>query len=490
MTDSNPELEINWCNTIETRDGSLTTDAKMVNCYTEQTSNGSALVKRAGTAALYTFAPGTVGGQYTWNGDAFWIVNNLTYDKFATTPGDGNVIPNPPLLGSQYQAIHSMSSSFNAVIQSATAPANGVGCGLWTVSGSTITQVTDANYKSFNVQPGIAYLDQVYYVIEIGGKILGSGLGDPTTWPALDFVQADPEYGGGVTVCRHLNYLLAYYNFGMQVYYDANAAPNGQGIALNPVLSASFRVGCCSAFTVVEMADNNFWVAQDALYGRSVVMMTGLTMATISTPFIEKILNNPAIDWSIGIASKTWADGVKFGGHQFYVLTLSNLGFSLAFDLNTKQWAVWTSIVGGAETAFIGRHSFQDGFNGQSGNTWMLDTNTGYVIKVDPTVYTESTGWGIHVQAVTPNMDWGTLNWKRFGYMNQFADTVNTTVSVSYSDNDYQTFSTARTIDLNTVRKQLRNCGSSRRRAWKIEHTDNTPLRLYSMKATSTGLER
>jgi hypothetical protein len=56
------------------------------------------------------------------------------------------------------------------------------------------------------------------------------------------------------------------------------------------------------------------------------------------------------------------------------------------------------------------------------------------------------------------------------------------TLNIQYSDNDYQTFSAARGVDLSVSRSQAYGFGQSRRRAFKFTHQSNNPLRLVSME--------
>jgi hypothetical protein len=474
--DDGSEQAVSWCNPIETRDGTLAADAKMVNCFIEGTPNGKAAVKRPGT--VYTGAvTGLPQGLFGYNGTLYSINANTAFPFGSIT---GTAIPSPPAAGTPAVTLTSDNTVYPALVQFPNS--------LYTFNG-TFTHVTDANYGP-NVQPGIAFLDGVYYVMDFSGKVLGSAINDATTWPALDFVAADQTLGHGVSVARHLNYVVAYYAKGIQLYYDANSAPNGQGTALGFVSSGTFRTGCANAYTIVELSDSNFFVSNNATYGKSVQQIDGITLTQISTPFIEKILNSPAIQWEETQAF-VWAFGVKMDGHSFYVLTLVDLNITLVYDMATQTWQLWSSVVSGVEQFFAARFYISNPANNGNGGPgdYMQDTVTGRVMKFSPTTYVDAVG-NINVTCVSPNYDWGTLNWKRFGVMNQIADTVTTTVSVSFSDNDYQTFHAPRMIDLSTVRKQLRNCGSSRRRAWKLTHSDNTPLRLYDMKVSATGLPR
>lgn len=457
------DVSISWCHAITTRDGTLSSDSKMVNCFLEPTENGNALVKRAGTAYVLPQS-GTAQGQFLVNTTPYSIISDRIYP---TNGGTSFAIPSVTVAGQPYAVLSNVPPG-TTLFKSAS--------GLWIFNGTTVTKVTDANYPSTTVA-GLTYLDGVYYVMNTQGQIQGSGLEDPTTWPALDFIQADFTLGQGAAIDRHLNYIVAYYTQGVQFYYDANAAPNGSGIALGPVGNAAWRTGCAAGGSVVEMSDITFFMAQTATQGKTIQTFNGLQMSSISTPFVEKILNRSNL-------STVWSFGIKIQGHQFYVLTLLDLNITLAFDLITAQWQVWSSTVNGVEQYFVGRHYLGDG-----SRDLLQDNSTGKTMQMLQSLYVDATG-PLPVTSITTDYDWGTMNWKRFAAMFQFGDTATTTVNVSFSDDDYQTFSVARGIDMSSVRKMLRNCGSSRRRAWKMVHSDNTPLRLYEMKVPTAVLRR
>lgn len=465
------DISFSWVNDIGTRDGTLTKDALMVNCFAEKTASGTALVKRPGTQ--YISGPaltGTAQGQFSFAGTFYFIVNDSAYLLgFQGDPGTiGIPIPGVTQTGLPYTSISSVEAGAPQ-----TTLQNSAGQ-LWTFNGSTFTKVTDANYTSTSVAPGLSYLDGVYYAMRVDGEVIGSAINDPTTWPALDFVQADVTYGAGISTLRHLNYILAFYEQGLQVFWDANAAPNGSGIALQPVLSASYNTGCFHFGSIVELSDVTFFIGQNAQFGRTVQMLSGLQLQQISTPFIEKILNQTSV---VQITLGLWSFGLNISGHKFYVLTLADLGLTLVYDVNNQIWGTWSSQINGTSQHFIGR--FQMRSEGIPGEI-LQDVTTGRQVLLSPTLYTEANG-SLTVSSATPPMDWGSMNYKRFSAMFQFADNVDTNINISYSDNDYQTFSMPRVMSLQYPRKQLRNCGRARRRAWKMTHTDNTPLRLFGM---------
>lgn len=478
--DTGGDVNISWAHPIGTRDGTLTADAKMVNCFVEkEEEERSAIVKRPGTEYWTTNVTGTAQGFFKWNGVPFFIVNDTAYRLTNPVTGPGIPITGVVNLGFFYTSIDSINSLTNSLIQNEAGE-------LFVFNGTSFTKVIDTNYVSNTPLFGVVFLDGVYYVMTASGRVIGSALNDPTTWPALDFAGADPEFGQGVTVVRHLNYVLAFYLYGLQVFWDANAAPNGSGIALNPVLSASFRTGAFNAGCVTEINDVTYFLANTPLFGRSVQMLNGLTLQKISDPYVERILNNPTLNFT---SPNLWSFGIQISGHSFYVLNLSTINVTLVYDITTGVWGTWSSVVTGVEQFFVGRgYVSAEGAGGNFGD-FIQDTVTGKPMLMSPTIFSDATG-PLNVTCVTPNYDWGTLNYKRFAMMYQIADTIADSINISFSDDDYQTFSTPRQLNLQTARKQIRNCGSSRRRAWKMTYNGNFPLRLNDMSVPTAVLTR
>lgn len=441
---------------IGSRDGTLTKDERMVNCSPEKVVNGmAAMAKRPGLSLERSLAGSTPQGQFSVNFQPFSIVNDtvVNLSNGATTD-----IPSITVPLQQFYCLSDVPTG-TTMLKSAS--------GLWRYDGTTMTKVTDANYPAATV-PGIAYLDGVYYVMNTVGEVLGSGLEDPMTWPALDFIQADFTLGTGAGICRHLNYIMAFYTKGLQTYWDADAAPTGQGTALGPVQNASWTTGTSNGRSIQEMDDITFFIAQDSKLGTTVQMLEGLAMAKISDTYVEKVLARSP-------PSNIDSFALKVGGHSYYGITITDLQLTLVFDIGAGLWTQWSSFVNGVETEFVGMNYL----NGASLNLFQ-DRSSGNTLQMTSSALTDVSG-AIQCYVITPNFDGGNMNWKRFTAQFFMADTVNATVFVSHSDDDYQTWSTPRSVNMSTVRKMLQRCGRSRRRAWKFYHTDATTLRMIQM---------
>lgn len=445
---------MSWVHPIGTRDGSLLKDPKMVNCFYETTELGPMAVKRPGLS-LVSGTTGIAQGTFNCGTSSYVIVNdtavNINTGARIGIPGITSplqryyTLSNVPLTPTAYSWVKSAS-------------------GLWRFDGTTFLKVTDTNYPGVTM-PGFTYLDGVYYVMDSTGSVLGSTLEDGTTWPALDFIRPDYSLGAGVAIHRHLNYIVALYENGVQMYYDANAAVNGNGIALGDAGDASWTTGCSSGDSVTEMTDTTFFIANDNARGRVCMSVTGLEMSIVSTPFVEKIFN-------LSNLQTVYSFGLRVVGHSFYVVSLVDLDITLVYDVAASQWQVWSSLNGSTEGYF--HYGF---YLKSSYGDVLQDIVTGATIRMDPSSYTDY-GSTIRMTSITQQYDFGTMNWKRIAGHYFFGDTSNTTVTISFSDDDYQTWNNPRVVDMSSVRKMIQRNGRWRRRAFKLVHEDNTPLRV------------
>lgn len=464
-----PQPTVSWVHPIATRDGTLTKDSRMVNCFLETTENGPTLVKRPGSSVLLAQS-GTTQGGFNCGGFTYYISN----DQIVGVPG-GAAIPLPGItVPGQLTYCISDVPIGTSWIKTATRLWKFVGTGG--VTGGVVTLITDVNYPPVTV-PGFCYLDGIYYVMNPQGEVIGSALEDGTTWPPLNFIEADLSLGPGTGLYRHLNYLIAYYQQGIQFYFDGDSAQGdvSAGTQLAPVSNASWTSGLASGDSVVEMTDLSFFLARDSKQGLVCVMINGLQMQVISTPFIDKISNLSTLT---GLRSF----GMRLAGHSFYGLTFPDLNCTLCYDVQVNQWYQWSSLIGGVEQYFVGACYLQ----GQ-GKNLMQSLVDGSVFAMDPTVFVDASG-PLRVTAVTALYDYGTINYKRIASMFFLGDNINSSITVDQTDDDYQTFKTPKVVSLLPTRKQIQRGGRFRRRAFRMVHEDNTPLRLCDVKLDITVL--
>jgi len=460
-----PTTRINLASRLISRDSTVTKDSNLRNFYREELGEEVKITKRPGAAVTATLTAGVAQGMFTLDGIIYAVIGdkirNLSNVVIATIPTV--ITPNEP-----YDILSDvmLSGTNKAILKSKT--------GLWvfTAVGGAI-KVTNVNYPALTVR-GISFLDGTFYVLDVFGNLLGSAIEDPTSWTALNTIGVDQSIGAVQAVRRHLNYILVLGDHGCQAFYDAANPPPGS--PLSPASNVMYLVGCATGDSVVSIDDNTVFIAKARQTGRSVQMFSGLTMVPISSPFVEKLLD-------VAVFSTVYAFGLRITGHSFYVLSISNLPYTLAYDMITKDWQIWSTTVSAAESYFQYGFPLSYETRGQpaQGLQYFQHLTNGTVVLISASNYTDS-GQPIQAVARTGIFDGGISHRKFFSALKIISDTVATTVAVSFSDDDYTSYSVPRSVDLSTVNKQLRALGSSRYRSFRLTHADNTPLRLESIE--------
>lgn len=235
----------------------------------------------------------------------------------------------------------------------------------------TGSKVTGGSFPNSMV-PGLVYLDQTYYVMDINGVIWNSdpGVNDPTTWPALGFITAEFEPDSGVALSKALNRVVAFGQWSTQFFWDAG---NSTGSPLNPVTNGVILVGCASAGSVVKTESTIVFMGQRKgdggtfQKGRFIAILVGDSYQELSTPSVNRILD-------VDDLSNVYASIVELGGHSWYILGLENTGITLVYDLKQKLWYTWSRLtpgtpinvtklsqINGLAMGTTGGHGFSDG---------------------------------------------------------------------------------------------------------------------------------
>jgi len=313
--------------------------------------------------------------------------------------------------------------------------------------------------------PGLAYLDGYINVMTPEATIWPSDANEPDSWALDSNIVAQIEADKGVYLSKQLVYLLAMKKYSIEMFYDAG---NAAGSPLSPVQGAKVSVGCRHANSVAQMEGTIFWVSQARDGGTAVYLMDNVKSQQISTPSIERLLQQA--DYT---TVYSWC--ARVAGHRYYCVTLAASNLSLVYDLTSQQWYQWTDSNGNylpyVSASYTGDNQaiFQHATNGKM-----------YQLEI---VNTTDEGAAITMDLYTPNYDGGARLRKFVKSMDIIADQTNGSVlQVRVSDDDYQTWSNFRDVDLSKIRPRLTDCGTFRRRAYHFRHSSNTPLRIQAVE--------
>lgn len=354
--------------------------------------------------------------------------------------------------------------------------------GMWGVSNSGSGPV--ASYIAAappNKCIGVAFLDGTTYVMSYNdNQIHGSALQDPSTWPALNVIGASTSWGPGTTISRHLNYILGFYRLGLQVYYDAGLAPPGSPLA--PLPNASFLVGCVTPASVVSMADTTIFVGLTAANNISVYQLAGLSLSIISNPAVDAILRDYilAVTTVPGQRPICTAFSYTDKGHLIYALKIEGV-ICLMYDTQSQEWNRLTTKVAGVVQPFTGN----------CGLYGMIGTVSGDVQGWNQLSQVDTVSAGvtqpINCVVETTIMDFRSAYKKFVHKFSCYGDTIPSTMTVEYSDDDYTTYSAAIPIDLSKQRKMVNRQGSFYNRSYRFTYEGTSPFRMRAFELLLEG---
>lgn len=336
--------------------------------------------------------------------------------------------------------------------------------------------VLTPSLNSFPAGPfvsGAVFLDNYIFIGTTDNRIYNSNLGDPTTWEALSYLSFEQTADTLVGIVKHLNYLVAFGNNSTQFFYDAGTYP-GSPLAL--AASYTSEIGCASGDSIVATSNTVLWIGKTRTYGKCVYAMDGVSATKVSTSNIDRHIEADDLSYVTAYC-------YKVSGHTLYILTLHNTQKTLVYDLDEKQWYTWTQYAMASNTQPNPGTYYESYFRGtyyaeMDNIPYVLDDDNAKLYYFSTNIYQDD-GQSIYCRSVTDIKDNGSTKRKFYGRCEIVGDKVQGGVmQISHTGNDYASYSTPRSVDLNAPRSQVYLSGADRRRAWQFLCTSNVPLRL------------
>jgi len=165
-------------------------------------------------------------------------------------------------------------------------------------------------------------------------------------------------------------------------------------------------------------------------------------------------------------------------GKDFYVL--SGGGVSYALDIDT---GLWTRMALAGQTDFGGLKAATVFFNGYGNTTLCFFNYSVLSYYFDRGAYQDAaTPFPFTIQSDLTVFD--TNKWKTVNRISVISDQApqSSFLSLSWSDNDYQTWNAVRQVDVGTQNPVTFRCGRFRKRAFKLTYTDNFPMRIRGLE--------
>lgn len=460
---------IKLLNTWESRDINANKDNETLNCFFEMVLDKTTgdsdhyVVKRDGTSAYaFTVPTSNIRGMHYWEDqnklfisydDDIAVVTASTgvlvttlSNVFTTTSGDVG-----------FTEFYYDNTTTKIVVTDGTKLATIDTANVFTAS-------ADVDLPAPH-QPYPVFLDGYIFISKTNTTdIYNSDLNDPLAWTVGNFISAEREADKISRIAKLNNYIVAFGTSSIEIFWDA---ANASGSPLDSYQTPIKYVGFLGGLT--RHGNKIYFVGNETNSGPSVFVMDDLKVSEINDPVLRRYL-----------VDKTSFKGSMFssGGHDFYVLVTGTLTY--VFDPELKKWYRWAYK---AQTDFPVQDATIISHSTLGNVSLFYISGSASLLLNNPTVFQDS-GTNFTCRVVTDNEMFDTLNRKTVAKLTVHADrpTSSANLSISVSDDDFQTFGTARTVDLNQSWPMLPRWGQFRRRAHKLEFTANTPLRLYELE--------
>jgi len=449
---------------LSNRETSIAMDAHLINGIVEKGNPHDEvwIRKRPGYILSSTLPAGQASGiTYTYWGLLSVFGNNV----YVVSTNLGSL--GAPAIGMVAGRNSSTGTDGNTILINTSAAA-------WVVDYSTLshtntlTNVTSgASFAGTTLINGSAYLDGTYYLASAVG-IYASDLNDPTSWPALNVLKNQSEGDDFVYMAQQLVYIIMLKQFSIDVYYDA---ANPTGSPLGRVGGGKQNIGCFNPATVQNFGELLVWVGNTVSGPNGVYAMEGLKLSKISTPAVERLIFG-------NLGGTLYSFNFSVAGHVYYCLTSTTVNYTLAYDFLMQTWYIWQSPTGSYMPIAESTVDTQ-------GNIYLQDISNGNIYTVDPTAYADN-GVPFALTLQTDNIDFGSRSLKNNVYVDLVTDQVsNSVATISYTTDDFQTFSTPLALDLSQDRVFISDLGEWRKIAFNITHNMQLDFRIKALEFTA-----
>lgn len=458
---------------INARDGGTSgKDEDIVNIFIEPIKNRAAednrhfLVKRPGTTqVIASVASEAVRGMFFWENEnkLLYCVNNDIYVYNVNTAATATIAnPFATTTGEVGFCLFLYDSGATKVVATD-------GTTMVTIDNTnTVVTVVDADMPAHLPCP--VFLDGYIFIVKVNtADIYNSNLNDPTAWTAGDFISAEMDGDYLVKLVKINNYIAAFGTNSIEYFWDAGNA-SGSPLQRNdtPIKFNRYLAG------FAQFGNQIFYIGVNENGQPDIYVLKDFKIEEAGSTTISRYLNSANANIS------AWSGGIISGkGHTFYVV---NVGTNRTYvlDVDTKLWSRWAWQ---ATSTFPVTNSTHVVTTGNAYTYFTIGTSTSAVYKTNDSLYQDN-GTNFTCTIVTEASSFGTVSRKTIPRLSIIADRPSTdaNVDVQWSDDDYQTYSTARSINLNQDLPSTYNLGLFRQRNFKLTFTANEDMRLQELE--------
>ncbi len=340
-------------------------------------------------------------------------------------------------------------------------------------TGGTVTHVTDPDLPVPH-QPFPIYLDGYLFIIKSNtGDLYNSDLDDPSAWTPGNFITAEISSDYALRPIKAKNYLVLLGYNSIEYFYD-NANVSGSPLSRNdsPFRGIGLVTGCCT------IGDTTFFVGQDQNQNVSVYSLNSFKVERISNEVVDRTIQTYLGQFNERSPLELNRDGYSLSvdGHNFYVLVTDQTTW--VYDIDEKFWYEWQGVDGnGLQIEAVWQRA--------RGNSYLALENQANFCVMNPH-YGGDFNVPFSMIYTTEKIDVETSRWKFFSRImvlcDQDHDNDTSNMQIYYTFDDWVNETGPRDVNVFSENTYAMRLGRGREVAFRLEYTDNYPLRI-------TGIE-
>ena len=316
---------------------------------------------------------------------------------------------------------------------------------------SSFIKITTSNFTDINILGKMEFMDGYAFGMNSSNRIYNSVLNSLSSWAATDYFTKQIRQDAAAGLARRGSQILAFGYETVEVLFNAGY-PSGSPLETIKHLAGNYgifpQLSNKMGHYYTNLGSRLYFFGRTAVNGGAgVFAYDGSGFSKVSHGAVDKILlsNDLSTVYSV--------DRVRFGGKTAVSFALDQVSSTtqrwLLYFPEWNDWFQWNSTIFSPVNAWgyhlgLGTSSHRL-YQFLFGDKWQDDT----------------TNYTMTHQFKLPSK---TNQWQTMPMCGLRADTSRSAqnLNIEFSDDDYQTWQTLRTIDLTTPDKQITRCGAWR----------------------------
>lgn len=417
---------------------------------------------------LVHHAPATFG-----SGTGVWVFSVSGSDQRASSTSTTTVIAAIASCNPAYVDRTAISNADTVVVQLRVG-STGAQRVFHSTAIATFTEITDTDFTGLSHRGKMEFLDGFAFIADNTAKaVYNSDLNSLSAWSADSYIAKQIVQDDVQGLARLNRQIICFGSETAEVFQNVG---NDVASPLGRMPERFSRIGLDSQLVAgythyyATLANRIFFVGREAAsISLAAYMYDGERFEQVSNAAVDKILTeNSGTNYSVNKVMFRGKEAVAFALDATTAATQRSLLYFPAW----KEWFEWQSTI----------------FTPVNNGEWFLGTgaNQHLIRRISrATSNWQDAGtnftWTHQFKLPSPN---GNAR-KRMDMFGVVGDTARSasSLNVAFSDDDGQTYSTARVIDMTTAEKWLTRCGSYRNRTVRLTHTANLDISLESVIA-------